>query len=113
MCADNYIPKKNIIVNRRVLTPGVGDELVFCKDEKVAYDSYHNFVDNVREPEYEPIEEVLFTDIFMAKELEGEVCHPAFIGNKMFGFVGCRTRFSNEITQGHFFLYETEVLTYL
>lgn len=109
MCTDNYIFKKNITVNRRVLTPGVGDELIFCKDEKVAYASYCHFVDNVREPEYEPIEEVLFTDIFMAKELEGEVCHPAFIGNKQFGFFGCRTKLSDKLTEGHFFLYEMEI----
>lgn len=100
--------KTTIITNKETLTPCVGDELVFCRNERVAVASYLNYVDEVRSPEYEPIEAVYLTDIFNTKDVSGTLCHPVSIGLKKFGFVGCRTRLSNEITQGHFFLYETE-----
>ena len=113
MCSDNYIFKNNIIVNRKTLIPDVGDELVFCVNEDVALTSYTKFVDNERNPEYEPIEEVLYTDIFKSKDingatLHGELCHPVYIGNKRFGFFGCRTRVTDKLTDGHFFLYEMD-----
>lgn len=112
---ENTFPyKTNIIVEKKPLfTPGVGDELVFCVNEDVALTSYNEFVGDERDPEYEPIEKVLYTDIFKNNDvigttLYGELYQPAYIGNKRFGFFGCRTRLSDKITEGHFFLYEME-----
>ena len=98
--------KTNIIINRRVLTPTVGDELIFCANEDVALTSFSKFVDDERDPEYEPIEELLYTDIFCGKAIKGELLDPVYIGGKRFGFFGCRTRLTDKITNGHFFLYE-------
>ena len=106
----NTIPYKTNIIKEKnqIFTPGVGDELIFCLDEDVALASYNNYVENQRDPEYEPIEEQYLTDFFKIKEVKGTMCEPMYIGEKKFGFFGCRMRLSNKLREGRFYLYEME-----
>lgn len=102
--------EKNIITHseKEILTPQVGDELIFCVSEDVALTSYIHCRDFELDPEYEPIEKVLCTDFFKLGSVRGKLCEPVYIGSKKFGFFGCRTRLSKTLVEGHFYLYEME-----
>ena len=92
---------------RVTIVPQVGDELVFCKDEDVAVATYLRYRYEERN-EYDPIDEEFLTDIFKKELVDGTLCNHIFIGGKKFGFFGRRVNFGRLMTDGQFFLYETE-----
>lgn len=94
--------------DRVTFTPIVGDELFFCDDEEVAVRSYLAFVGcfNIE------ITKEFLTDFFELKEIKGTMCNPIYIGEKKYGFFGCRyiptKDFMPKIEEGRFFLYKME-----
>lgn len=112
MMTHNYsaIFDSNIKPNPKlVLSPCVGDELFICDDEEAAVRSYLAFVTSGLNVE---ITKEFLTDFFKLKEIKGTICKPIHIGEKMYGFFGCRYISTKEplpkIEEGRFFLYETE-----
>lgn len=101
---------KNIEIHydRADLVPQIGDELNICKNEEVALASYMRYRDDERDAPYEPIEEEFLTDLFKKELIDGTMCNPVYIGNKKFGFFGCRVKPATWLYDGHFFLYEME-----
>ena len=91
------------------LVPQVGDELVFCDDEEVAVRSYMAFVGSEFNIE---ITGEFLTDFFELKEVKGTMCKLIYIGEKRYGFLGCRYMSAEEhmpkMQEGRFFLYEMD-----
>ena len=119
--------KKNITTEEKhAFIPSTGDKLVICSDEDAALSAHKSNIRewNAREAlavasyknhnEEESIDfnkapgEVFLTDFFKLPEVGGTVCAPVYIGEKKFGFFGCRVNAHTGLNMGYFYLYETE-----